>query len=132
MKKSLSVWSINFFGAGLALISSLFVVRLLVDSSFRMLYSFVPQIAAGLEVSITVFGWLLMVRSSSALLSPVLGVLADRYGRRNVMIFALVSQVFGMLGIAFFKGWTLVFCNRVISRSDSKPIPTTIWICGSG
>jgi len=66
MKNRISVWSVNFFGAGLALISSLFVIRLLVDSGFRMLYSFVPQISAGLEVSIAVFGWLLMVRSSSA------------------------------------------------------------------
>ena len=105
MKNRISVWGVNFFGAGLALVSSLFVIRLLVDSGFRMLYSFVPQISAGLEVSITVFGWLLMVRSSSALLSPVLGSLADRYGRRNVMIFALLSQMFGMLGLAFLKGW---------------------------
>ena len=105
MKKSISLWSISFLGAGLALVSSLFMIRLLVDSGFRVLYSFVPQISVGLEVSITVFGWLLMIRSSSALFSPVLGSLADRYGRRNVMIFALLSQTFGMFGIAFFKGW---------------------------
>ena len=103
--KKLSVWSVQFLGLGTALLSSLFMLRLLIDSSFRMVYSFVPQIAAGLEVSITVFGWLLMVRSSSAILSPVLGSLADRYGRRNVMIFALISQAFGMFGIALLKGW---------------------------
>lgn len=103
--KKISVWSVQFVGLGVALLSSLFMLRLLVDSSFRMIYSFVPQIADGLQVSITVFGWLLMVRSSSALLSPLLGSLADRYGRRNVMIFALLSQVLGMSGITVFKGW---------------------------
>ncbi len=80
-------------------------MRLIVDSGFRVLYSFVPQISTGLHVSISVFGWLLMVRSSSAFLSPFLGSLADRYGRRRIMAFALLSQVFGMLGIAFLRGW---------------------------
>ncbi len=92
-------------GLGAALLSSLFVLRLLIDSSFRMVYSFVPQIAAGLDVSISVFGWLLMVRSSSAIFSPVLGSLADRYGRRNLMVFALLAQAFGMFGITLLKGW---------------------------
>ena len=103
--KKLSAWSVQFLGLGVALLSSLFTLRLLIDSSFRMVYSFVPQIAAGLEVSISVFGWLLLVRSSSAIFSPVLGSLADRYGRRNVMIFAMLAQVVGTFGIAFTKGW---------------------------
>lgn len=100
-----SAWSVQVLGLGVALLASLFTLRLLVDSGFRMIYSFVPQIATGLEVSLTVFGWLLMVRSSSAIFSPVLGSLADRYGRRNVMVFALLSQVLGMFGITVFKGW---------------------------
>ena len=107
--KKLSIWSVQFVGLGVALLSSLFVLRLLIDSSFRMVYSFVPQIANGLQVSITVFGWLLMVRSSSALFSPLLGSLADRYGRRNVMIFALLAQVVGMFGIALMRGWWAAF-----------------------
>ncbi|OQY27401.1 MAG: hypothetical protein B6I38_10150, partial [Anaerolineaceae bacterium 4572_5.1] len=59
-KSALGIWVTNFFGLGLGLISSLFSVRLIVDTSFRMLYPFVPQISAGLQTSITVFGWLLM------------------------------------------------------------------------
>ncbi|MBT3336371.1 MAG: MFS transporter [Anaerolineae bacterium] len=98
-------WFLNFFGLSMALIGALFSVRLIVDTSFRMLYPFVPQISAGLGVSLPIFGWLLMIRSSSALLSPFFGSFADRYGRRKVMAFALLSQVIGMLGITFFKGW---------------------------
>lgn len=103
--KKLSAWSVQVLGLGMALLASLFTLRLLIDSSFRMVYSFVPQIADGLQVSITVFGWLLMVRSSSAIFSPMLGAMADRYGRRNVMVFALLAQAFGMFGITVFKGW---------------------------
>ena len=105
MKRSLRTWSINFFGLTLSLIASLFFVRLLVDSSFRVLYSFVPQLSAGFEVALTTFSWLLMIRSSSAIFSPMLGALADRYGRRNVMVFALLSQTLGMFGIVFLTGW---------------------------
>ncbi|MCP4142646.1 MAG: MFS transporter [Chloroflexi bacterium] len=98
----------DFFGLGAGLIVSLFSIRLIVDTSFRMLYPFVPQISEGLKVSITVFGWLLMIRSSSAFFSPLLGSLADRYGRRKIMSFALLSQFIGMVGITFTQGWWAV------------------------
>ncbi len=104
-KEGFALWVVNFFGVGLALIGSLFLIRLIVDTGFRVLYAFIPQISTGLEVSLSVFSWLLMIRSSSAFLSPAIGSLADRYGRRNVMAFALLSQFLGMVGIAFLKGW---------------------------
>ncbi len=104
-KQGISLWVVNFFGTGLALISSLFLIRLLVDTSFRVLYAFIPQISIGLEVSISVFSWLLLVRSSSAFLSPFFGSFADRYGRRKVMTFALLSQFLGVIGITLLKGW---------------------------
>ncbi len=104
-KQGISLWVVNFFGVGLALISSLFLIRLLVDTSFRVLYAFIPQISTGLEVSISVFSWLLLVRSSSAFLSPFFGSFADRYGRRKVMTFALLSQFVGVIGITLLKGW---------------------------
>jgi len=98
----------NFFGLGAGLIVSLFSIRLIVDTSFRMLYPFVPQISEGLKVSITVFGWILMIRSASAFFSPALGSLADRYGRRKIMTFALLSQFVGMAGVIFTQGWWAV------------------------
>ena len=73
-----------------------------------MLYPFVPQISGGLQVSITIFGWLLMLRSASAFFSPMIGSLADRYGRRKIMAFALLSQALGMGGIALARGWWVV------------------------
>ena len=108
-KPALGIWVQNFFGLSLGLIVSLFSIRLIVDTSFRMLYPFVPQISEGLKVSITVFGWLLLIRSASAIFSPLIGTLADRYGRRKVMSFALLSQTIGMIGIPFTTGWWAVF-----------------------
>ena len=70
-----------------------------------MLYPFLPQISTGLGVSLTFFGWLLMIRSASAFFSPMIGTLADRYGRRKIMAFALLAQGIGMVGIVLTTGW---------------------------
>jgi len=104
-KSTLGTWVINFFGLGAGLIASLFVIRLVVDTSFRMLYPFLPQISTGLGVSLTFFSWLLMIRSASAFFSPIIGTLADRYGRRKVMALALLAQGIGMAGIVLTRGW---------------------------
>ena len=118
-KESLGAKATNFFGLGLGLIASLFSIRLIVDTSFRMFYPFVPQFSEGLEVSISVFGWLLMIRSSSAFFSPLIGTLADRYGRRKIMAFALLSQTLGLVGIAFSSGWwaafPILFCGLAVN-----------------
>ncbi|MBT3322406.1 MAG: MFS transporter [Anaerolineae bacterium] len=118
-KSTLGMWVQHFFGISIGLIVSLFSVRLIVDTSFRMLYPFVPQISEGLQVSITVFGWLLMIRSSSAIFSPMIGSLADRYGRRKIMAFALLSQFVGMAGISYATGWwtvlPLLFCGLTVN-----------------
>lgn len=111
MKKqptSFLAWANQFFGLSLSLIVSLFLVRLIVDTSFRMLYAFVPQFSAGLSVSISLFSWFLLVRSGSAFLSPFIGRLADRYGRRKIMSFALLSQTLGLGGIFLSTGWWAV------------------------
>ena len=118
-KPALGIWVQNFFGLSLSLIVSLFSIRLIVDTSFRMFYPFIPQISEGLKVSITVFGWLLLIRSASAIFSPLIGTLADRYGRRKVMAFALLAQTIGMIGITFTTGWWAVlpmfFCGLAVN-----------------
>ncbi len=97
--------AVNFFGLSLGLISMIFIIRLVLDTSFRMVYPFIPQISSGLNLSITAFSWLLTVRSLSGIVSPLMGTLADRYGRRKIMAFGLVLQCVGTFGIAISTGW---------------------------
>lgn len=111
MKKqptSFLAWANQFFGLSLSLIISLFLVRLIVDTSFRMFYAFLPQFSTGLKVSISLFSWFLLVRSGSSFLSPLTGRLADRYGRRKIMSLALLSQTLGLGGIFLSTGWWAV------------------------
>ncbi|MBT3389319.1 MAG: MFS transporter [Chloroflexi bacterium] len=96
---------IYYTGLSISMISLIFVIRLVVDTSFRMAYPFIPQISAGLNLSVASFGWLLTIRSTSGLLGPAIGRLADRIGRRNIMGAALLIQFVGMAGMALAKGW---------------------------
>jgi predicted MFS family arabinose efflux permease len=95
----------DFFGVALGLISLMFVLRLVIDTSFRMFFPFIPQFSNGLNLTIAGFSWLLTIRSTSGFLGPFIGVLADRYGRRRVMAMALLLRAAGMIGLALSSGW---------------------------
>lgn len=115
---------IDFFGISLNLILLIFTIRLIVDTSFRMAYPFIPQISDGLKVSITAFSWLLTIRSTSGLLGPIIGNLADRIGRRNVMGAALLIQFFGMLGMAVSKGWWSALPMFLVGLATNAYLPS--------
>jgi predicted MFS family arabinose efflux permease len=95
----------NFFGLSIGLFATIFVIRLLFDTSFRMVYPFIPQISEGLQLSIGAFSWILSIRASSGLLGPFIGTLADRFGRRKIMTAAFIALSAGMAGVALSSGW---------------------------
>jgi len=113
----------NFFGLSVGLISLVFIIRLVVDTSFRMAYPFIPQISVGLQLSITAFSWLLMLRSITGLLGPLMGVLADRYGRRKIMTLGLFSLFLGMAGMALSTGWWSAFPMILVGFGVNSFIP---------
>lgn len=101
----------------------IFTIRLVVDTSFRMAYPFIPQISAGLNLSISAFSWLLTLRSMTGLLGPLMGVWADRYGRRKIMAWGLISQVLGMVGIALSTGWWSAFPIILVGLAVNSILP---------
>ncbi|MCJ7701222.1 MAG: MFS transporter, partial [Anaerolineales bacterium] len=103
--KTWSQAAAQFFGLSLTLASSLLAIRLVLDTSFRMAYPFIPQISEGLNLSISAFSWLLSVRASAGLFGPVIGSFADRHGRRAVMAAALILLSLGLAGTAVSTGW---------------------------
>ncbi len=113
----------NFFGLSLSLILMIFTIRVVVDTSFRMTYPFIPQISEGLNLSISAFGWLLTLRSMTGLLGPLMGVWADRYGRRKIMAWGLISQVLGMVGIALSTGWWSAFPIILVGLAVNSILP---------
>jgi len=120
---SLSQKATHFLGISLSLFSIIFFTRLIVDSGIRMVYPFIPQLSEGMKMTVTAFSWLLFVRSASSIFSPVFGIMADRYGRRNIMALALVSQSIGMVGLLFLPQWWRVIPMILFGFGSNAFIP---------
>jgi predicted MFS family arabinose efflux permease len=95
----------TFFGLSIQIIAIVFLARLTMDTGTRSVYPFIPQISAGLGLSIVGFSWLIFIRSIAGLAGPLFGLLADRYSRRKIMALGLLCQAVGVLGLALTRYW---------------------------
>src|SRR5262245_14133117 len=75
------------------------------DVGNRLLYPFIPQIAAGLQLTIVAFSWLVFIRSIVGVLAPIFGILADKYGRRKFMALGLLGEAASVATTALAEGW---------------------------
>jgi predicted MFS family arabinose efflux permease len=112
-----------FFGLGLQIVSTIFLIRLTVDTGVRLVYPFIPQISAGLGLTIVGFSWLIFVRSVAGITGPLFGVLADRYGRRKIMAAGLLSQSIGLIGLALSWQWWSVAPMILVGFGSTAFIP---------
>ncbi len=71
--------------------------RLFINTGLRMVYPFLPALARGLGVSIESLALLVSLRGFTSLLSPIFGPLADRVGRRILLVIALIVFALGCL-----------------------------------
>jgi len=77
------------------------ITRLLTDTGVQIFFPFLPTIAAGLNISTIAMGRLVSLRSSTGLLSPFFGTIADRQGYRFMMRLGLLTAAVGYGIIAF-------------------------------
>lgn len=73
------------------------IARTVLNTGFRMVYPFLPEIARGVGVSQGELGYAISARSWIGLLSPLLGSLADGWGRRGAMLAGLALFLMGMV-----------------------------------
>ncbi|NLE76002.1 MAG: MFS transporter [Chloroflexi bacterium] len=78
----------------------LFLARLTLNTSFRIIYPFLPSIARGLGITLAQASALVTLRMTSALFAPLLGAFADRFGRRRTMALALGLFTLAALSLA--------------------------------
>lgn len=114
---------LSFFGLGFELISLMFISRLLVDTSNRIFIPFLSQFSTGLGLTVSAFSWVLSIRALAGVVSPFIGVLADRYGRRLVMSLMLIVRGLALISLAFFQGWWCVLPMVVLSLTTAGYIP---------
>ncbi|MCL4302031.1 MAG: MFS transporter [Anaerolineae bacterium] len=95
----------TFFGISLQVMIVVFFARLILDIGTRVVFPFIPQLSAGLGLTVVGFSWLLFIRGIIGVAGPIFGVWSDRYGRRNVMAVGLLCQALGMVGLTLSWQW---------------------------
>lgn len=78
-------------------IAGFLFTRTVVNTSFRMIYPFLPTIARGLGMNIEEVTRAITLRASLGLFSPILGSLADSRGRKSAMLIGIALFVGSML-----------------------------------
>ena len=70
--------------------------RLAHDITMRVIYPYVPEVAAGLKITEAQLGTLMSLRYGVSLGGPLFGAWADRVGHRRAMTIALLLVAVGM------------------------------------
>ncbi len=76
-------------------LSIILPARIVLNTTFRIIYPFLPGIARGLGLSLAAASRLVTLRMVGMMAAPILGPLADRYGRRRTMTVALLVFALG-------------------------------------
>jgi predicted MFS family arabinose efflux permease len=78
------------------------LVRGVINTGFRMVYPFLPEIARALNVSIEQVALAITARSVIGISGPLFGSAGDVLGRRRGMLLGLLLFSFGSLAVAFW------------------------------
>ncbi|MBI5566274.1 MAG: MFS transporter [Chloroflexi bacterium] len=78
--------------------------RLAHDTAARVIYPYVPEVAAGLKITEGQLGTLMSLRYGVSLGGPLFGAWADRVGHRRAMTIALLLVAVGMGLIGLSEG----------------------------
>lgn len=86
-----------------------FLTRMVINTSFRMIYPFLGPISRGVGVPVEEVTRAITLRAAFGLFSPLIGSIADTRGRRSAMSLGIASFIAGMLLVGFWPSFgTLV------------------------
>jgi len=106
------------------LLARILPTRLLVNAQFRLVYPFLPAIARGLGVPLETAALLVAFRAAFGAISPLFGLLADRIGRKPLMVAGVAALALGAAVVAAGQGFGVVllgFGLLGISQSAYDP-----------
>lgn len=76
-------------------LTAITIGRLFLNTGLRMMYPFAPAMARGLGVDITAIYNLITLRSLAGFLGPLFGPLSEKYGRKPVIVGAILLLSLG-------------------------------------
>jgi predicted MFS family arabinose efflux permease len=79
--------------------------RLVFHTAFRVVYPLLPLLAAGLGVDLRMASLLVTVQVSASLLSPLGGLITDRYSERTTLLAGLCLFTLGAVSCALARGF---------------------------
>src|SRR6266849_10771390 len=91
------------------------LARLVLNTARRFAYPFGPALARGLEVPLTRITSLVALNQGAGLLSPFMGILADRWGPRVMMLIGLACLACGMLAAAVLPLYATVLLALLLA-----------------
>jgi predicted MFS family arabinose efflux permease len=78
----------------------IFASRTVLNTTYRIVYPFLPSIARGLGISLTAASGIASLRMTAGLVAPLLGPISDHYGRRRSMVLGLLLAAVASLLMA--------------------------------
>ena len=100
------------------------LIRLVRDTSIRMLFPFLPEYARGLGITLTAAGLLLMTRTLLGVLAPLFGNKADHTGNRPLLMVGFTLLGFGLLLFSFAQGLvTALIAMVLLGIADAILLP---------
>lgn len=110
-------------GLSFAVAAPLFIVRLIVDASIRMVFPFLPQLATAAGLTVTAFGQIVAFRAWNGIAAPWLGRAVDRFGQRAVMLAGLLCLVAGLAGLFTLSGVWVALPMLLVGLASTAFIP---------
>lgn len=97
------------------------LARTTINTSYRMVYPFLPTIARGLGVELQAVTLAVTARSAVGLVGPLLGSLADLRGRKTALLFGSGLFTIAMLLVSYWPTYPALF-TALLLTSASKII----------
>jgi predicted MFS family arabinose efflux permease len=81
------------------------LIRVVINTGFRMVYPLAPAFMAGLGISFARYSTALQVRSWVGGASPLLAAVSDRFGRKVGMLAGLLLFIAGLVTVVLFPNY---------------------------
>ena len=108
------------------LITISMLTRAVHDVAMRMVYPFVPEIAAGLGVSVAQVGLLISLRNGMGIVAPAFGAMSDRVGHRRSAMLGMVMLGLGLLITGLANGMGLAAIGFILTGIGSAIFVPTL------
>ncbi len=90
-------------------------IRLVINTSFRMVYPFLPHISRGLNITLSQAARALSIRSIAGIFGPFVASVADSRGRKTGMLLGLFFFITGMTVVVFWPTYLGLIISFILT-----------------